>query len=70
MNPMQLISLMRSGGNPMALLQQMSNGNPMMMQAFNMIQGKTPAQLQQMATNLARERGTTPEQVARNIGLR
>ena len=69
-NPMiGLINLARSGGNPMALMQQMAGQNPQMQQAMSMIQGKTPEQLKQMAENMAKERGMTVEQVAKNIGL-
>ncbi len=69
-NPvMGLINLARSGGNPMALMQQMVGQNPRMQQAYSMVQGKTPEQLKQMAENMAKERGMTVEQVAKNIGL-
>ena len=69
-NPMiGLINFARSGGNPMALMQQMAGRNPQMQQAMSMIQGKTPEQLKQMAENMAKEHGMTVEQVAKNIGL-
>lgn len=69
-NPMiGLINLARSGGNPMALMQQMAGRNPRMQHAYSMIQGKTPEQLKQMAENMAKERGMTVEQIAKNIGL-
>lgn len=65
----QLISIARSGGNPMGMFQQMAQGNPQMMQAMQYIQGKSPQQLQEIAMNMAKERGTTVEQVARQLGL-
>ena len=69
-NPMiGLINFARNGGNPMMLMQQMAGQNPQMQQAMSMIQGKTPEQLKQMAENMAKERGMTVEQVAKNIGL-
>lgn len=69
-NPlMGLVSLARNGGNPMMLMQQMAGQNPQMQQAMSMIQGKTSEQLKQMAENMAKERGMTVEQVAKNIGL-
>lgn len=64
-----LINLARSGGNPMTLIQQMAGRNQRMQQAYSMIQGKNPEQLKQMAENMAKERGMTVEQVAKNIGL-
>ena len=70
-NPMQLIlTTMRNGGNPTALVNQMARNNPQMAQAARMISGKSPQQLQQMAMNMCRERGTTPEAVLQQLGLR
>ena len=34
-----------------------------------MMNGKSPAQLEQMARNMAKERGTTIEDVARSLGI-
>ena len=53
----------------MMLMQQMAGQSPQMQQAMSIIQGKTPEQLKQMAENMAKERGMTIEQVAKNIGL-
>ena len=59
-NPIfNLISLARTGGNPMMLIQQMAGRDPRAQQALKMVQGKTPDQLRQMAENMAKERGTT-----------
>ena len=70
-NPIQmLMAAVKSGGNPAALIQQMAQNNPQMAQAAKMIQGKSPAELQQMAVNMCRERGTTPEAVMRQLGLK
>ena len=69
-NPIfQLASLARSGGNAMQMLQRMAAQNPQAAQAINLIQGKTPQQLQKIATNMAKERGTTPQEIARSLGL-
>ena len=70
MNMMQLVSAMRSGGNPYQIIQQMAVSDPKAAQAMQMMQGKSPAELRQMATNMCRERGTTPEAVLRQLGLR
>ena len=70
-NPMHLIlTAMRSGGNPINILQQMARNNPQAAQAVQMIGGKSPAELQQMAINMCRERGTTPEAVLRQLGIK
>lgn len=70
-NPlMQLISMTRQGGNPMAMIQQMATNNPQAAQAMKIMQGKSPEQLRQIATNMARERGMTVEQVMQQLGIR
>ena len=69
-NPvMALINAARSGGNPMQLIQQMAMQDPRIAQAQKMMQGKSPQQLRAMAENMARERGTTVQDVARRLGL-
>ena len=69
-NPIfQLANVARNGGNAIQMLQRMAEQNPQAAQAINLIQGKTPQQLQQIATNMARERGTTPQEIARSLGL-
>lgn len=69
-NPLfQLANTARNGGNAMQMLQRMAAQNPQAAQAINMIRGKTPQQLQQIATNMAQEIGTTPQEIARSLGL-
>lgn len=69
-NPlMAMIGMARNGGNPMQLVQQMAMQNPQMRQFMGMVQGKTPQQLQQLAENVARERGTTIDAVRQQLGL-
>lgn len=70
-NPMmQLISMARQGGNPMQMIQQMATNNPQAAQAMRIMQGKSPEQLKQIATNMAKERGMTIEQVMQQLGIR
>ncbi len=61
--------MMMSGMSPLQYLQQMAAGNPMVAQAVSLIQGKTPEQLHQIADNMAKQRGTTVEEIARQYGL-
>lgn len=69
-NPvMTLVNAMLSGGDPMALIQRMAGQDPQIAQASQLIRGKTPQQLEQMARNMAAERGTTIEDIAQSIGL-
>lgn len=66
---MAVVASMRSGSNPMGLVQQMAMQNPEMRQFMQMVNGKSPAQLRQMAENMAKERGTSVEEVARQLGI-
>ena len=69
-NPMMSMLQMAMGGmSPMQYLQRMASGNPMIAQAASLIQGKTPEQLHQIADNMAKQRGTTVEEIARQYGL-
>ena len=70
-NPLQmLVSALNNGHDPKAMMAQMVGQNPQIAQAMKMIQGKSPAELQQIAQNMARERGTTVEQIAQSLGIR
>lgn len=70
-NPIQmLVSALNNGHDPKAMMAQMVGQNPQIAQAMKMIQGKSPAELQQIAQNMARERGTTVEQIAQSLGIR
>lgn len=69
-NPVtQMMQLMQAGKNPNAVLQILAQNNPQVRQVMGMINGKNPAQLEQMARNMAKERGTTIEDVARSMGI-
>lgn len=69
-NPLQmLVSALNNGHDPRALMGQMIGQNPQVAQAMKLIQGKSPAELQQIAQNMARERGTTVEQIAQSLGI-
>ena len=69
-NPLMiLVQAMNSGQNPIALLQQMAPQNPQIAQAFRMMQGKNPKQLEQMARSMAGERGIDLNQMIRQLGI-
>lgn len=69
-NPMmQLMQLMRNGGNPMTMLNQMTGNNPMVGQLMQSMQGKSPDALRQMAMNIAKERGIDLNQFAHQFGM-
>lgn len=62
----QIINMMRNGGNPTALIQQMMSSNPQLQQ---IAAGKTPDQLMSIAENMCRERGTSVDNVLRQFGI-
>ena len=64
-----MIQAAMSGASAMQFLQQMAGQNSMVCQAMSLIQGKNTEQLQQIAENMARQRGTTIEEIARQYGL-
>ncbi len=65
----QMMSLLRAGQNPNAILAMMAQSNPQVRQVMQMFNGKTPQQLQLMARNMAAERGTSIEDIARQLGI-
>lgn len=69
-NPMiALVNAAKNGGNPMQMIQQMAGQDPQMRQFMQMVNGKSPQQLRQMAENMARERGTNVEAVIKQLGF-
>lgn len=69
MNLMTLMQMMQGGGNPMQLAQMFAGQNPQAAPAMQMIQGKSPEQLQQTFYNLCKSRGLNPQDVARQCGV-
>ena len=69
-NPMaQIMQMLQGGQNPTAVLDMLAQFNPQVRQVRDMMRGKNPAELEQMARNMARERGTTIEDIARSMGI-
>lgn len=54
MNPMQFFSMMN---NPQQGLQTLMQQNPQIAQVYQMAQGKSPAELEQLARNICQQRG-------------
>lgn len=72
-NPLgMMFQMMKGGGNPQQILNQLMNNsqfanNPMAKNAMQMFQNGNMKGLQNMAENLAKERGTTVDDVKNNI---
>lgn len=68
-----IFRLAAGGGNPMSLIQEFLGGqnkqNPKTAQALRMIQGKNAEELEQTARNMAKEAGTTPEEILSSLGI-
>ena len=72
MNPMQIMAMLQNNGNPMQMLTQMAQQNPMMGRAMQMGKGKNEVQLKETVRNLAKQRGMSDEQLQQmlsNFGL-
>lgn len=70
MNPMQLIQMIQSSGNPMQMLNQMGRQNPTVGQVIRMMNGKTPDEMRNMAYQAAKERGVDLNQLANQMGIK
>lgn len=64
-----ILQAMRMGRNPNQMIMQMAQQDPRIKQVVEMMRGKNPDQLQRIAENMAKERGMTVEDVARQLGI-
>lgn len=68
-NPLNMMtSMLRTGMSPEAVFNRLLQSDPRAAQIQQMTAGKSREQLYQMVNNMCRERGTTPEAVARSLG--
>lgn len=74
MNHMQLIGMLKNGGNPqqmiMNLLRQNSSNNPVLQNTLNMAEKNDMKGIENLARNLCKEKGIDPNQAlsqARNM---
>ncbi len=79
-NPvMQMVNMLKNGKNPQAFVQQMMGQNPQFGQMVNSLNGKDQSQVNDMISNLAKEKGVdlhqlvnqlgVPEDVVKNLGI-
>lgn len=68
-NMQSLFQMMQQGVNPNALLNQMAQQNPALQQALGLLNGKNQQQQMQVLEDMARQRGTTLQQVAHQMGI-
>lgn len=70
MNPMQIIQAVQNGANPNQLIAQLAQNNPAIRQAMQMINGKTPDQIRDMAQQRAKQMGVDLNQLAQQWGFK
>ena len=69
-SPLQLIQMIQRGGNPQQLVMQAAQNNPILRQAMQAVNGRTPEQVRDMAYQMARQQGVDLNQMARQLGIR
>lgn len=65
----KMISIMKSGGNPQAIVQQMMGQNPEFDDLVNSLNGKDQSQVNDMISNLAKEKGVDLHQLVNQLGV-
>ena len=69
-NPiMQMMGMLQNSKNPLSVMQQLAGQNTQLQQVMNITQGKTPQQMQQMAENLAKEKGVNLKEFMKQMGI-
>ncbi len=64
----QIMQAAQQGMSPAQFFQQYAR-NPQIAQMAQIVQGKNPQQLMQVADNMARQRGTTLDALAQQMGI-
>ena len=71
MNPMQLMQMMRFGGNPqqalITMMKRQAGNNPVMNNAIQMMEKGDSAGVEQLARNLCKEKNLNPDDVLSQI---
>ena len=64
-----ILAMLSQSPNPMGLIMQMYGNNPNYQQVMQLIQGKTPQQLEQYVRNLCQTQGIDLQSLARQYNL-
>ena len=65
----QLSALLNQGFNPQQIAMQLAQQNPSYRRAMQMINGKTPDQIYDMAQRMAQQQGINLQQIAQQMGI-
>lgn len=69
-NPaLQILDAIRRGANPNQIAAQLAQNNPAIRHAMQIMNGKTPEQVRDMAYQIAQQRGLDLNQIARQLGI-
>lgn len=68
-NPMQLFQMLRGAQNPMQMMMSMFGSNPQFNQVMQIVQGKSPQELEQYVRNAYQSNGQDINQVLKQFGL-
>ena len=69
-NPaLQILDAIRRGANPNQIAAQLAQNNPAIRYAMQVMNGKTPEQVRDMAYQIAQQRGLDLNQIARQLGI-
>lgn len=69
-NPFQFMQMMRNGGNPQQMINQLASSNPQYKQIIDSMMGKSPEEMRQYTENLAKERGVDLQKLMNNLGIK
>jgi hypothetical protein len=69
MNPLQMFNMLSKAQNPMAILQQLSQNNPKLQRVMEIMNGKSPQELEQYVRNTAQTQGVDLNELAQKMGL-
>lgn len=70
MNFIQMLKAIRSQPNPTHGLMQLAQQDPRVRQVMQMVNGKTPAEMEQIARQMAEQRGVDLDQIAQQLGMK
>ena len=68
-NPMQLLQMLRGAQNPMQMMMSMFGSNPQFNQIMQLVQGKSPQELEQYVRNAYKSNGQDINAVLKQFGL-
>lgn len=69
-NPMQRMQAMQQNADPRQMIMQMAKKNPAIQRAMQMINGRTPEQIYDMAQQMANRYGQNLQQLAQQLNVR